>query len=111
MAQVFERSDWAEHPTRRMGEWEGGETANVTVILHDSVEPGRGPRLHAHPYPETFIIEEGSALFTVGNEQIEGRAGQIIIVPANTPHKFVTLGPLKSIHIHANPRFETHWLE
>lgn len=98
------------HPTRQSGEWEGGD-ANVTVILHDSIEPGNGPRLHTHPYPETFIIEEGRAVFTVGDEEVEGGPGQIIVVPPNTPHKFRTLGPMKSIHIHASPRFVTRWLE
>ena len=110
MARVYQREDWARHPIRQSGEWEGGE-ANVTVILHDSVDPGAGPRLHTHPYPETFIIEAGRAVFTVGDEELEAGPGQILVVPANTPHKFKTLGPMKSIHIHANPRFETHWLE
>lgn len=110
MARVFQREDWAMHPTRRSGEWEGGE-ANVTVILHDSTEIGVGPRLHTHPYPETFIVEEGRAVFTVGDEEIEAGPGQILVVPAGTPHKFRTLGPMKSIHIHASPRFETRWLE
>lgn len=110
MARVYRREDWAMHPTRQSGEWEGGE-ANVTVILHDSVEPGAGPRLHTHPYPETFIIEAGRAVFTVGDEEIEAGPGQILVVPANTPHKFRTLGPMKSIHIHASPKFDTRWLE
>jgi hypothetical protein len=72
---VFERSDWAEHPTRRMGEWEGGEAANVTVILHESIEPGRGPRLHTHPYPETFIIDtdfEGEVRKEIGWREDDG---------------------------------------
>ena len=41
MARVYQREDWAVHPTRQSGEWEGGE-ANVTVILHDSVAAGVG---------------------------------------------------------------------
>lgn len=110
MARVYQREDWAMHPMRQSGEWEGGD-ANVTVILHDSVEPGAGPRLHTHPYPETFIIEEGRAVFTVGDEEIEAGPGQILVVPAGTPHKFRTLGPMKSIHIHANAKFDTRWLE
>jgi quercetin dioxygenase-like cupin family protein len=48
----------------------------------------------------------------VGSEQLQGRAGQVLIVPANTPHKFTT-GPngYEGVHIHANPRFVTEWLE
>ncbi|WP_423069307.1 cupin domain-containing protein [Devosia sp. CN2-171] len=110
MARVIQRQEWAAHPTLWSGEWEGGD-ANVTLILHESIEPGHGPRLHTHPYPETFVIEEGRAVFTVGEEEVEAGSGQIIVVPANTPHKFRTLGPMKSIHIHASPKFVTHWVE
>jgi len=110
MARVVERNEWAMHPTRAHGEWEGGD-ANVTIIFHDSVEPGHGPRLHTHPYPETFIIEAGRARFTVGDEVIEAGPGQILVVPPETPHKFETLGPMRSIHIHASPKFVTNWLE
>ena len=110
MVRVVQREDWAMHPTRQSGEWEGGE-ANVTLILHESVEAGHGPRLHTHPYPETFVMQEGRAVFTVGDEEVEAGPGQILVVPAGTPHKFRTLGPMKSIHIHASPKFETRWLE
>jgi mannose-6-phosphate isomerase-like protein (cupin superfamily) len=110
MARVVERTEWAIHPTRAHGEWEGGD-ANVTIIFHDSIEAGHGPRLHTHPYPETFVIEAGRARFTVGDEVVEAGPGQILVVPAETPHKFETLGPMRSIHIHASPRFVTKWLE
>ena len=110
MARIVERDEWAMHPTRWSGEWEGGD-ANVTLILHETIAADRGPRLHTHPYPETFVIQEGRAVFTVGGEEIEAGPGQILVVPPNTPHKFRTLGPMRSIHIHANPKFETHWLE
>ena len=86
--------------------------AGISVILEATSQPGVGPRLHQHPYAETFIIRRGSATFTVGSEQIEGRAGQLLVVPARTPHKFST-GPdgYEAVHIHANDRFITEWLE
>lgn len=106
MARVIERKEWARHPTLWAGEWEGGD-ANVTLIFHDSVGAGHGPRLHTHPYAETFIIEEGRALFTIGDDEVEAGPGQFLVVP----HKFTTLGPMRSIHIHASPSFITDWLE
>jgi mannose-6-phosphate isomerase-like protein (cupin superfamily) len=86
--------------------------ANVCVIVESTTREGVGPRLHQHPYAETFIIRRGSATFTVGSDRFEGRAGQILVVPANTPHKFAT-GPAgyEAIHIHANATFVTQWLE
>src|SRR6476619_4839775 len=72
----------------------------------------RRPRLHKHPYAETFLIRRGWATFTIGSTELQGRAGQVLVVPANTPHKFST-GPdgYEAVHIHANPRFVTEWLE
>ena len=39
--------------------------------------------------------------------------GQIVVAPADIPHKFVNsgTGPLRQIDIHANDRFVTEWLE
>ncbi len=76
-------------------------------------KPGTGPSLHKHPYDETFIVEDGSVRFTAGEETIEAVAGQIIVVPADTPHGFVNTGEgiLRQVNIHPVPRMETEWLE
>jgi mannose-6-phosphate isomerase-like protein (cupin superfamily) len=76
-------------------------------------QPGTGPGLHRHPYEETFIIQEGEARFTVGEETIEARAGEIVIAPAGTPHEFVNIGqtPLRQVNIHPVARMETEWLK
>ncbi|HET9871606.1 MAG TPA: cupin domain-containing protein [Propionibacteriaceae bacterium] len=98
--------DWAEHYQDLPG------AANISMILESTTEAGVGPRLHQHPYAETFLIRRGSATFTIGSEQREGHAGQIVVVPANTPHKFKTaIGGYEGVHIHASVRFITEWLE
>ena len=85
---------------------------NVSFIWVD-MPPGGTIRLHKHPYEEIFIIQEGIATFTVGSATLEARAGQIIIVPAEVPHKFKNLSKqrLKQIDIHVNKQFITDWLE
>jgi quercetin dioxygenase-like cupin family protein len=45
-------------------------------------QPGQGPRLHHHPYDETFLILEGRVQVTGGDESIEGGPGDIVIGPA-----------------------------
>ncbi len=98
--------DWTED----YEELPGG--ANISIILESTSKVGVGPRLHQHPYAETFIIRRGSATFTVGADQIEAHAGQVLVVPAQTPHKFSTGSQgYEAVHIHANPRFVTEWLE
>jgi mannose-6-phosphate isomerase-like protein (cupin superfamily) len=85
----------------------------TSVILVDFPRPGMGPKLHRHPFAEVFVTIEGEATFTVGEEEIVVRAGQIAIAPPNTPHKFVSSGEgrLLQVDIHASSKFETEWLE
>ncbi len=87
--------------------------AGVSLIFVSTDEEGEGPRLHQHPYPETFVIRSGAAIFTVGNQVLIGSAGQVIVVPALTPHKFAKTGPnrLEMIDVHASNTFITDWLE
>ena len=85
--------------------------ATVSFFLSHNV-PGTGPKLHRHPYDETFIVQEGDVLFTAGASTIEARAGDIVVVPAGTPHKFVSRGPVhRQVSIHPVARMETEWLE
>jgi mannose-6-phosphate isomerase-like protein (cupin superfamily) len=112
-AAVINRADGrddGEEWTENYEQLPGG--AGISIILESTTKEGVGPRLHKHPYAETFIIRRGTATFTVGTEQVVGRAGQILVVPADTPHKFATgPGGYEAVHIHANPTFETTWLE
>jgi mannose-6-phosphate isomerase-like protein (cupin superfamily) len=88
------------------------QNTNVSFIWVD-MPPGGAIRLHKHPYEEIFIIQEGVSTFMVGSATLEARAGQIIIVPAEVPHKFMNLSDkqLKQIDIHVNKQFITDWLE
>jgi len=88
------------------------DDTNVSIIWVD-MPPGGSVRLHQHPYPEIFMILEGVSTFTVGADTLEAHAGQIIIVPANTPHKFANngTGQLRQIDIHLSKEFIMHWLE
>jgi quercetin dioxygenase-like cupin family protein len=72
-----------------------------------AARPGQGPPLHTHPYVEVAFVTAGSATITVGNEAREVAAGGIVVVPANTPHRFVNSGDtlLRQIDIHASPKF------
>ena len=70
-------------------------------------KPGHGPPFHTHPYVEVAFNLEGCAAITVGDETREVKAGGIVVIFANTPHRFVNSGDtiLRQIDIHASPRF------
>jgi mannose-6-phosphate isomerase-like protein (cupin superfamily) len=84
----------------------------ASVIVVDA-PPGSGPKLHKHPYAEIFVVLEGRATFTAGEDVIEAGGGQIVVVPAGMPHKFVNsgTGPLRQVDIHPSGQFITEWLE
>ncbi|GHO64059.1 cupin [Ktedonobacter sp. SOSP1-52] len=101
---------WYGTPNEFQGHQHGD--TNLSFIWVE-LPPGDGPRLHKHPYEEVFVVQEGHATFTVGSGILEVKAGNIVIVPAGVPHKFLNSGEglLRQIDIHASPKFITEWLE
>jgi mannose-6-phosphate isomerase-like protein (cupin superfamily) len=48
----------------------------------------------------------------VGERTVEAGPGDIIVVPPNTPHKFLSRGERhQQVSIHPAARMETEWLE
>lgn len=83
--------------------FEGGDEIDLSVFV-TTYERGQSVELHIHPYPETFLIESGSASFTVGKDRIEVGEGHILTVPANTPHAFEGAGEDTLRVISCHPR-------
>src|SRR3954451_15787238 len=88
-------------------EFVGDDHAAPISIYFVNAPPGRGPVLHTHPYVETIIVLEGTGRLTVGDEERDVTAGDIAVVPPETPHRFVNTGTanLRQIDIHASARF------
>jgi len=100
--------DWQDGTAFWRGHVQGTTLdTGVTVLFYETDEPGRGPGLHMHPYDEVFILREGRALFTIGEERIEAEAGDVVMGPAGVPHKYRNLGPgrLETTDIHLAPRW------
>jgi len=98
---------------RRACRFEGEPYGAPISLFVDDDAAGEGPRLHRHPYAETFVVHAGQARFTVGDEQLDAAAGDLLVVPAGAPHRFVAVGSerLRLVAIHGAPRMETEWLE
>jgi mannose-6-phosphate isomerase-like protein (cupin superfamily) len=107
------RATWTEKPSLWAGEFQGSPMdSDVSIIFTCLDEPGGGPRLHRHPYSETFIVRHGVVEFSDGEQSFEAHAGQIIVVPANAPHRFTGRSDrLEMIDVHASPTFITEWLD
>lgn len=104
----LQRRDWAKDDTLWRGHVEGQTIGTgVTVLFFSNETVGAGPPLHIHPYDEVFIVRSGHARFQVGRQTTDAEAGDILVAPANTPHKFTNIGPgrLETTDIHLNDRW------
>jgi mannose-6-phosphate isomerase-like protein (cupin superfamily) len=95
------------------GNLEGADYGASISLIVDESGRGQGPRLHRHPYDETWVVQDGHLTFQSGDELFAIGAGDIVIVPPGVPHKFTNNGPGRSklICIHASPTFIGEWLE
>ena len=53
--------------------------SQISIIQEYTDKAGSGPRLHRHPYSETFIVRRGAALFTLADEKVVVSGGQVIV--------------------------------
>ena len=88
--------------------FEGRDYGSQVSLFLVNADPGRGPALHSHPYAETWVVRRGEAEFTVGEEKARGAAGDIVVAPADIPHRFENVGSdlLEIICIHPSQTFE-----
>jgi quercetin dioxygenase-like cupin family protein len=101
--------DHTEHAHEFVGA-EHGDVPFSVILVHS--QPGVGPKLHRHPYPEVFIVEEGEATFRLGDETIIVPGGHVVVGPPDVPHGFTNsgTGELRLVAIHGAGRFDTEWL-
>lgn len=94
--------------TRRFVGREHGAGASYFFVDND---PGQGPGIHRHPYTETWVLMEGEALLTIGDEQLHARAGDTATAPTWAWHGFTNVGTgrLRVLCIHASPLIIQEW--
>ena len=92
---------------------EGAEHGAAISLILDRSDPGQGPRLHRHPYDETWVVQQGHLTFQCGEERFAVGAGDIVIVSPGVAHKFTNDGPDRSklVCIHASRTFIGERLE
>ena len=105
MPTVIPIEELQRSPTAAL--FEGREEIGVSMFV-TRYSDGQGPDLHLHPYPEAFVVEDGTARFTVGDASVEVQEGHIVVVPAETPHAFKCVGDevLRVVSVHPNPTVE-----
>jgi quercetin dioxygenase-like cupin family protein len=66
----------------------GKDTAGRYCLIDMHVPPGGGPPPHRHDFEESFTVLAGEIEATFRGRQTTVRAGQVIHIPANAPHRF-----------------------
>jgi quercetin dioxygenase-like cupin family protein len=67
----------------------GEESGGALFVMEALVPPGGGPPPHVHTREdETFLVLEGACTFRLGDEVVEGRAGDVVHVPKGVVHNF-----------------------
>jgi len=88
-------------------------TGGAFSISEGVVPPGAsGPPPHAHGHTfDTFYVLEGTLRVTVGDRQIDARAGSYVLVPPGVVHTFAhaTAEPARFLNINAPGGWE-HYL-
>ena len=93
-----------------VGADQGGVQISAYIV---NAPKGRGPRLHRHPYDKVVFTQQGRGRWRVNGEVHELGPGDIMVVKANEPHGFESIGdePLVQIDVHVAPRFVQEWME
>jgi mannose-6-phosphate isomerase-like protein (cupin superfamily) len=96
---------------RHIASWEGGTHSVGLSLILVNADPGVGPTLHRHAYEEVHALQAGKARFTLGEDEVEAEAGDVVVVPPETWHSFVALRPEKlvMVSIQHSPKFITEW--
>jgi quercetin dioxygenase-like cupin family protein len=71
----------------------GKQSGNTTFILHCDVPAGGGPPPHIHNNEsESYYVDEGDLVFTLGDQTIHAKAGDLVHIPKGTVHTFTNKG-------------------
>lgn len=106
-----------KHRDQRKGaiakvEFEGEPYGAGVSFFEGNLQPGKGPGLHRHPYPETCIVLSGQALIVVDGKEVVAGPGDIVVIGPATQHRFTAIGDerLDMVCIHASERFIIEYL-
>ena len=91
--------------------FEGGDEIPISSFITEHPR-GKGAALHFHPYPEAFVVLSGTAVFTVGDDEVTVEGGNVVVVPAETPHGFECASDdrLRIVSVHPRPAVKQTWL-
>jgi quercetin dioxygenase-like cupin family protein len=113
-----------QRASARMFRWDEMESEHVTdgierriitgdrmMLAHVYLKAGAVVPLHSHHNEQLTYILEGTLRFWIGDEPepIDVRAGEVLHIPSNVPHKAEALEDTLDVDIFSPPRQD--WLD
>jgi len=85
-------------------------TGERMMISHVYLKKGAVVPKHSHDNEQITYILEGALLFEIGDEGSEllVRAGEVLVIPSNVPHKAVAVEDTLDVDVFSPPRQD--WL-
>jgi len=86
-------------------------TGDRLMIAHVYLQKGCVVPRHAHENEQITYILEGALRFWIGDdeaEQVDVRAGEVLHIPSNVPHKALALEDTLDVDVFSPPRED--WL-
>ena len=87
-------------------------TGDRMMLAHVYLKKGAIVPLHAHDNEQLTYILEGALRFWIGDDEsetVDVRAGEVLHIPSNVPHKAEALEDTLDVDIFSPPRQD--WLE
>ena len=87
-------------------------TADRMMLAHVYLEKGCVVPKHSHENEQLTYILEGALRFWIGEdgeEELTVRAGEVLVIPSNVPHKAEALEDTLDVDIFSPPRQD--WLD
>ena len=86
-------------------------TSRKSQVATMKLAPGKssGPKGNEHPASEqVLLVVEGEVTAEIGDERATLRAGDVVIVPAGTAHRFVNNGASAALtlNVYAPPAYD-----
>lgn len=80
------------------------------TLAWGTLSPGHEPRPHTHPHEQIVYIVSGHGTFTVGEETVDVRQGDMLVVPPDMLHYAIAAddGPMVDLSVF-NPRRDDYF--
>jgi len=88
--------------------WEVLHSTGRSQIALMTLAPGEAssPQPSIHPFQDQLLyLVDGELAAEIGGERLHLKAGQLALVPAGTPHRFINVAdrPARTLNIYAPP--------